>query len=397
MKSPSSRRVALSARKIGRVALSSLVPTLGALLLSTGLSGDRAEAKTPGKSYCFYGKCHRVKTIKEMEALVGSEETLMASHYDSCKRDRYNPCGLTSSGEAFNSEAPDNAASPTYPDGTTLLVWSPATKASLVLRVNNAGPYWGDRKLDVSRKAAEKLGFAGQGVARLKVRVIDAPSLEEASYKKNRSYDPVPGYLGEFASLDDAQSAAATAYTVAGLASPFPPTLGAANPTQVAGSMGTQSGATLVAPTVVAAAALTEKVVPAVMRLPAIEPVKVAYVGTAETQPDKEQPATSVRQVAKKSVAKSRSHAERTAQRNSRSYRMASRQKQRHAVPAKPVMTAQAQGQRRRIVTQDGTNDMSVFTRHPYAGMERLAPQEPARWRSYSAAARYAMRERGDG
>src|SRR5262249_35786668 len=155
------------------------------------------------KSYCFYGKCHRVKTVEETEALIGAEETIMASHYDSCKRDRYNPCGLTSSGAVFDSEAPDNAASPVYPDGTTVLVWSPETKVSLVLRINNAGPYWGDRKLDVSRKAAEVLGFAGNGVAKLKLRVIDAPTAEEATYKKNRNYDPVPGYIGEYASADE--------------------------------------------------------------------------------------------------------------------------------------------------------------------------------------------------
>ncbi len=405
MKSPSSRRAASGAHKIGRVALSSLVPTLGALLLSTGLSGDRAEAKTPGKSYCFYGKCHRVKTIKETEALVGSEETLMASHYDSCKRDRYNPCGLTSSGEAFNSEAPDNAASPIYPDGTTLLVWSPATKVSLVLRINNAGPYWGDRKLDVSRMAAEKLGFAGQGVAKLKVRVISAPSLEEATYKRNRSYDPVPGYLGEFASLDEAQAGAERAYLVAGLSSPFPAVLGAGNPTvvAVAGSTGTQSGAALVAPTVLAAATLTEPSTPVAAATPALQPIKVAaLVSTVSAQDVPAAEPAPVREVEKKvaskSAAKSRSHAERTAPRNSRSYRVAAaRQKQRHAAPDKPVMTASAREYgKRRFVTQDGTNDNSVFTRHPYAGMERLAPQESERRRTYSTAAR-TTRDRGDG
>ncbi len=398
MTNPSSSRAAVGAHKIGRVALSSLIPALGALLLSTGLSGDRAEAKTPGKSYCFYGKCHRVKTIEETEALIGSEETIMASHYDSCKRDRYNPCGLTSSGAVFDSEAPDNAASPVYPDGTTVLVWSPETKVSLVLRINNAGPYWGDRKLDVSRKAAEVLGFAGNGVAKLKLRVIDAPTAEEATYRKNRNYDPVPGYIGAYASVDDAVTGAANAYKVAGLVSPFPDTAdGTAVQVAVAGSAGTQSGAAPVAPTVVAAVAPVQQTIAPVATPSAIEPVKVAaVVATAEDEADDE-PAQAVRHAPKKIAAKPRSHAERTAQRNSRSYRVAAKQKQRHEAPAKPVMTAQAQEQGRRIVTQDGTNDMSVFTRHTYAGMERLAPQEPQRRQAYQAASRYAMRDGGDG
>jgi rare lipoprotein A len=169
-----------------------------------------AGAKTPGSTYCFYGKCHRVKSIAETEAMVGKEETVVASHYDSCKKDRYNPCGLTSSGEAFNPETDDNAASPIYPDGTRLLVWSPETSVAIVLRINNAGPYWGNRTLDVSRGAAERLGFAGKGVATLKLRVLDAPTAEEATYKKNRTYEPVPGYIGRYASAESAQVAMAS-------------------------------------------------------------------------------------------------------------------------------------------------------------------------------------------
>ena len=45
-----------------------------------------AEAKTPGSTYCYYGVCHRVKTIDETQALVGVEESITASHYDDCKQ-----------------------------------------------------------------------------------------------------------------------------------------------------------------------------------------------------------------------------------------------------------------------------------------------------------------------
>jgi rare lipoprotein A len=157
-----------------------------------------AAAKTPGNKYCFYGTCHRVKTITETEALIGVPTVLKASFYDSCARDSYNPCGLTSSGEAFNPDRPDNAASPIYPDGTKLLVWSSESKEALVLRVNNAGPYWGDRELDVSRAAAEVLGFKDRGVADLHVSVLEAPTLEEATYRQDRTYDPVPGQIGQY-------------------------------------------------------------------------------------------------------------------------------------------------------------------------------------------------------
>ena len=35
------------------------------------------EAKTPGSTYCYYGTCHRVKTIEETKALVGVEEAIV--------------------------------------------------------------------------------------------------------------------------------------------------------------------------------------------------------------------------------------------------------------------------------------------------------------------------------
>ena len=42
----------------------------------------------------------------------------------------------------------------------SFLAYNPKTGDPSVLRITNAGPYSGDRKLDVSRAAAEKLGSA---------------------------------------------------------------------------------------------------------------------------------------------------------------------------------------------------------------------------------------------
>lgn len=188
-------------------------------LLCSGFAGftvgaSPAEAKTPGSTYCYYGTCHRVKTIAETEQLVGTNELVQASFYDSCLRDSYNPCGLTSSGEAFSPNQANNAASPIYPDGTTLLVWSPETKQAAVLRVNNAGPYWGNRRLDVSRAAADALGFRPRGIGQLHVRVLNAPSEAEATYVHNRKYKPVLGPVGQYASIADAQAGLAVMHAL---------------------------------------------------------------------------------------------------------------------------------------------------------------------------------------
>ncbi|MBU2582549.1 MAG: septal ring lytic transglycosylase RlpA family protein [Alphaproteobacteria bacterium] len=187
-----------------------LASTAGCLLVALAAlaAGSAAEAKTPGSTYCFVGKCHKVKSLSETASLVGETIPLVASHYSDCSKDRYNPCGLTSSGEPFHPDRADNAASPIYPDGTVLLVRNPATKATVVLRINNAGPYWGNRKLDVSYAAAEKLGFKNRGVAKLETRILAAPNKREAGYIRKRRYRPVPGYIGQFETLEAAERTA---------------------------------------------------------------------------------------------------------------------------------------------------------------------------------------------
>jgi hypothetical protein len=143
-----------------------------------------------------------------MDGMVGRRGMLVASYYDDCRRDRFNPCGLTSSGAVFRPDLADNAASPIFPDGTVLLIYNHKTKLAAVVRVTNAGPYRSDRKLDVSRATAQRLGFLKRGVTELEVVVVRSPQLHEARYSKHRTYPPVPGFLGRFATFDDAHDAA---------------------------------------------------------------------------------------------------------------------------------------------------------------------------------------------
>lgn len=190
-------------RAIGVAAL------VGAALFNIGaVDLPTAHAKSPGSRYCFNGFCHRVGTLAQTETLVGWRGYLLASYYDSCRLDRLNPCGLTSSGAVFRPDLPDNAASPLLPDGTVILAYNPKTGDSSVLRITNAGPYSGKRKLDVSRAAAEKLGFRHEGVAALVVSVLQSPTWDEASYVRRRVYASVPGYIGCFETFDIALKAA---------------------------------------------------------------------------------------------------------------------------------------------------------------------------------------------
>lgn len=193
--------------KSWRLALSAWAGIAAALTVGAA-AVPTAEAKSPGTRYCFHGLCHRVGTLAQTDTLVGWRGYLLASYYDSCRLDRLNPCGLTSSGTVFRPDLPDNAASPLLPDGTVILAYNPKTGDASVLRITNAGPYSGKRKLDVSRAAAEKLGFRSQGVAALVISVLQSPTKAEASYVRRRVYPSVPGHLGKFEAFDIALEAA---------------------------------------------------------------------------------------------------------------------------------------------------------------------------------------------
>jgi rare lipoprotein A len=186
-----------------RLALPALLGAAATLIVGA-MAVPTADAKSPGSRYCFHGYCHRVGSLAQTDTLVGWRGYVQASYYDSCHRDRLNPCGLTSSGAVFRADLPDNAASPLLPDGTVILAYNPNTGDASVLRITNAGPYSGERKLDVSRAAAEKLGFRKQGVAGLVISVLQSPTKAEANYARRRVYPIVPGYLGRFATVDTA-------------------------------------------------------------------------------------------------------------------------------------------------------------------------------------------------
>lgn len=75
----------------------------------------------------------------------------------------------TASGERFNHRDL-TAASRYLPMGTRLLVTR--GDRSVVVRVNDRGPYVGRRGLDLSEAAARRLGMREDGVARVRYRVL---------------------------------------------------------------------------------------------------------------------------------------------------------------------------------------------------------------------------------
>lgn len=83
----------------------------------------------------------------------------------------YKESRYTASGEHFNSEAM-TAAHRTLPFGTRLLVTDPKTGASVVVRINDRGPYIHGRVLDLTRGAAKALGILQRGVIIVRYQVL---------------------------------------------------------------------------------------------------------------------------------------------------------------------------------------------------------------------------------
>src|SRR5712692_2976883 len=83
----------------------------------------------------------------------------------------------TANGEVFDMGAL-TAAHPTLPMPCYARVTNLSNGKSLIVRVNDRGPYHGNRLIDVSNKAAELLEFKGNGVARVRVEYVARAPLE---------------------------------------------------------------------------------------------------------------------------------------------------------------------------------------------------------------------------
>jgi rare lipoprotein A len=84
---------------------------------------------------------------------------------------------LTANGEVFDMGSL-TAAHPTLPMPSYARVTNLRNGKSLIVRVNDRGPYHGNRLIDVSNKAAELLDFKGNGVAKVRVEYVGRAPLE---------------------------------------------------------------------------------------------------------------------------------------------------------------------------------------------------------------------------
>lgn len=78
----------------------------------------------------------------------------------------------TASGEAFDQQAL-TAAHPSLPFGTKVLVTRPDTGQEVEVLINDRGPFIQGRIIDLSKRAAAKLGMIRRGTAPVMVTLLD--------------------------------------------------------------------------------------------------------------------------------------------------------------------------------------------------------------------------------
>jgi rare lipoprotein A len=102
----------------------------------------------------------------------------LASWYGDAFHGRY-----TANGEIFDMDT-ITAAHPTMPLPSYARVTNLKNRKSIVVRVNDRGPYVGNRVIDLSTKTARLLEFHGQGIARVRVEYIGRAPLAGSDDRK---------------------------------------------------------------------------------------------------------------------------------------------------------------------------------------------------------------------
>lgn len=111
------------------------------------------------------------------------DETGIASWYGPGFHGKY-----TANGEVFNQNAL-TAAHPTLPMPSIVRVTNTDNGKTLLVRINDRGPFAGGRIIDLSKASAEKLGVRGKGVAHVRVKYLHE---ETIAYLNNKGIKPAP-------------------------------------------------------------------------------------------------------------------------------------------------------------------------------------------------------------
>src|SRR5271165_5820719 len=150
---------------------------LGGLLLAGCASPSVVPSYPEGRGVGTYrvGEPYEIKGVWYYPALdYNYDRTGVASWYGEQFEGR-----LTANGEIFDLNDL-TAAHTTLPMPSIVQVTNLENGRSLQLRVNDRGPFVGGRLIDVSRRAAQLLGFESRGTTLVRVTVLKDESIAAA-------------------------------------------------------------------------------------------------------------------------------------------------------------------------------------------------------------------------
>lgn len=131
------------------------------------------EAVPKGGGRYHVGNSYRVagRTYTPSERAVGHSQTGLASWYGAAFHGR-----KTANGEVYD-RASYTAAHPTMPIPSYARVTNLRNTHSIIVRVNDRGPFHGGRVMDVSERVASALDFKGQGTTRVRIDYLGRAGL----------------------------------------------------------------------------------------------------------------------------------------------------------------------------------------------------------------------------
>ena len=271
----------------------------GCLALANCSSGNMAGRVDPR-----YGVASSARVVQPGEPVpkgggvyrVGKPYTVAGRVYEPAEDNSYSATGLaswygddfhgrfTANGEIYDMNS-ITAASPTLPLPSYARVTNLSNHRSIVVRVNDRGPYVADRVMDVSAQTAKMLGFYGKGVTKVKVEYVGRAPLAGSDDGKLaatlRDRDTGPASQVKLASADATTptyfDARPMAPRMAPMSGPPTPPEGPYPQGEVEGAPAPQPRAVRAAPTVELAAATRPQ--PALSQVSAYAPVR--YDGPA--------------------------------------------------------------------------------------------------------------------
>lgn len=156
-------------------------------------SGSSSSGKLPSGNGGYYktGKPYKVagQWYYPLQSAAGYEATGVASWYG---RDFHGK--KTANGERYDMYTM-SAAHKTLPMPTMARVTNLENGRSVIVRINDRGPFVKDRLIDLSYAAARELGYDSQGTARVRVQVLgngDPATYSASDSRPNNSPAPAP-------------------------------------------------------------------------------------------------------------------------------------------------------------------------------------------------------------